>query len=122
MSTPPSKPLSNLPSVLLCPLCAFMGALVLSANFVQDKCYSNKVWAKLCGLPAREVNCCERTLGDALGWRLWVGKSSSSPFAGSESKIRKPSTTLNLEAAIEVRDFVPNGRAAINPNLSRSHL
>ena len=112
----PSTPLPDLPSALLCPRCAFMGALVLSAKFVQDKCYSNKAWAKLCGLPAWEVSRCER----ALGWRLWVGKNSSSPFAGLESKIGKAPTMLNLEAAIEDRDFVPNGRAAVNPNLGRS--
>src|ERR1700748_189546 len=122
MSTPPSTPLPNLPSVLLCPRHAFMGALVLSAKFVQDKCYSNKVWAKLCGLPAREVSRCECALGDALGWRLLGRKNSSSPLAGLESKIRKPPTMLNLVDAIEDRKFVLDGRAATNPNLGRSHL
>jgi len=92
----PSTPLPPLPSPLLCPRRAFMGALVLSAKFVQDKCYSNRAWAKLCGLPAREVSRCERALGDALGWRLWVGKDSLSPFARLESKVGRAPTMSNL--------------------------
>ncbi|KAI9442391.1 hypothetical protein H4582DRAFT_1928168 [Lactarius indigo] len=45
--------------------------------FMQDKCYSNRAWAKLAGLPAREIGRCERALGEALEWRLWVGKIPS---------------------------------------------
>jgi hypothetical protein len=98
------------------PSTRFHGFMVALVKFVQDKCYSNKVWAKLCGLPEWEVSCYEHALGDALGWQLWVGKNTSSPFAGLESKIRKAPTMLNLEAAIEDQDFVPNSCTAINPN------
>lgn len=70
----PLAPLPPLPSPLLCPRRAFLAALILASKFTQDKCYSNRAWAKLSGLPAREISRCERTLGDALEWRLWVGK------------------------------------------------
>ncbi|KAJ7202927.1 Choline/Carnitine o-acyltransferase-domain-containing protein [Mycena rebaudengoi] len=33
---------------------------------IQDKCYSNCAWAKLSGLPAREIGRCEHTLGDTV--------------------------------------------------------
>jgi hypothetical protein len=68
----PTRPL--LPSPLLCPRRAFLASLILASKFMQDKCYSNRAWAKLAGLPAREIGRCERALGEALGWRLWVGK------------------------------------------------
>ena len=68
----PSLP--PLPSPLLCPRRAFLASLILASKFMQDKCYSNRAWAKLAGLPAREIGRCERALGEALGWRLWVGK------------------------------------------------
>ena len=42
---------------------------------MQDRSYSNRAWAKLAGLSPREISRCERALGDALDWRLWVGKS-----------------------------------------------
>lgn len=67
-------PIPPLPSPLLDPRRTFIAALVLASKFAQDKCYSNRAWAKLAGLPPREIGRCERALGDALGWRLWVGK------------------------------------------------
>lgn len=72
----PLAPLPPLPSPLLCPRRAFLAALILASKFTQDKCYSNRAWAKVSGLPAREISRCERALGDALDWRLWVGKTT----------------------------------------------
>ncbi len=65
-----------LPSPLLCPRRTFLASLILASKFTQDKCYSNRAWAKLSGLPAREIGRCERALGEALEWRLWVGKAA----------------------------------------------
>src|SRR6266550_8028274 len=61
-------------SPLLCPRRSFLAALILASKFIQDKCYSNRAWAKLSGLSPREIGRCERALGEALEWRLWVGK------------------------------------------------
>lgn len=75
----PSKPLLPLtpcPSPLLCPRRSFLAALILATKFLQDRCYSNRHWAQLTGLAPREVSRCERSLGEALEWRLWVGKGS----------------------------------------------
>jgi hypothetical protein len=93
-----SSSLSNLPSPLLCPRRAFLASLILASKFNQDRCYSNRAWAKLSGLPAREIGRCERALGDALDWRLWVGKKqpsrslsrcqSEGGLLGMESKVR----------------------------------
>jgi PHO85 cyclin-5 len=66
---------ATLPSPLLCPRRTFLASVILASKFSQDKCYSNRAWAKLSGLPPREIGRCERALGQALGWRLWVGKS-----------------------------------------------
>ncbi|PBK91453.1 hypothetical protein ARMGADRAFT_202677 [Armillaria gallica] len=68
-------PTPSMPSPLLCPRRAFLASLILASKFMQDKCYSNRAWAKLSGLQPREISRCERALGDALGWRLWVGKT-----------------------------------------------
>ncbi|TEB30807.1 hypothetical protein FA13DRAFT_1630008 [Coprinellus micaceus] len=63
-STQPSttaslSPSADLPSPLLCPRHAFLAALILASKFTQDKCYSNCAWAKLSGLPPREIGRCE---------------------------------------------------------------
>ncbi|KAI0302524.1 hypothetical protein BC826DRAFT_984817 [Russula brevipes] len=76
-SRTPSEDLPSLPplpSPLLCPRRTFLASLILASKFTQDKCFSNRAWAKLAGLPAREIGRCERALGEALEWRLWVGK------------------------------------------------
>ncbi|KAI5900059.1 uncharacterized protein SCHCODRAFT_02695316 [Schizophyllum commune H4-8] len=79
----PAEPLSpDLPSPLLCPRRTFLAALILATKFTLDKCYSNRAWAKISGLHPREIGRCERALGDALQWRLWVGKE---PVAAVEA-------------------------------------
>jgi len=74
---------SPLPSPLLCPRRTFLASLILASKFTQDKCYSNRAWAKLSGLPPREIGRCERALGQALEWRLWVGKLPVPPQSPS---------------------------------------
>ncbi|KAJ7460367.1 hypothetical protein B0H11DRAFT_1736698 [Mycena galericulata] len=64
-------------SPLLCPLRAFLAAVILAHKFSNDMPYSNRTWAKLVGLSAREISRCERSLCVILDWRLWVGKSAA---------------------------------------------
>ncbi|KAI0062670.1 hypothetical protein BV25DRAFT_1915818 [Artomyces pyxidatus] len=78
-SREPLPTLPPLPSPLLCPRRTFLASLILASRFVQEKAHSNRAWAKLVGLPAREIGRCERALGEALDWRLWVGKPPSKP-------------------------------------------
>ncbi|KAI1794284.1 hypothetical protein LXA43DRAFT_996368, partial [Ganoderma leucocontextum] len=80
-------PLPALPSPLCCPHGTFLACLILASKFMQDRSYSNRAWAKLAGLPPREIGRCERALGDALEWRLWVGKipASSTSTSGMSS-------------------------------------
>ena len=80
-------PLPVLPSPLCCPRRTFLACLILASKFMQDRSYSNRAWAKLAGLPPREIGRCERALGDVLEWRLWVGKipASSTSTSGMSS-------------------------------------
>ncbi|KIJ67950.1 hypothetical protein HYDPIDRAFT_107495 [Hydnomerulius pinastri MD-312] len=78
-------PLPPLPSPLLCPRRTFLASLILASKFMQDRCYSNRAWAKLSGLPPREIGRCERALGEALDWRLWVGKLPAAQTAPGRS-------------------------------------
>ena len=85
-----------IPSPLLCPRRTFLASLILASKFLQDRCYSNRAWAKLSGLSPREVGRCERALGDALEWRLWVGKQSGKPLVRSRSHADLSFGTTNL--------------------------
>jgi len=42
----PLSPQAPLPMPPLCP-CTFLASLILTSKFTQDRCYSNKAWAKL---------------------------------------------------------------------------
>jgi hypothetical protein len=52
----------------------FLAAISLAWKFLEDKPFSRKLWAKMTRLDASEITGCERALGEALSWRLWVGK------------------------------------------------
>ncbi|KAH7873093.1 uncharacterized protein C8R40DRAFT_1023580, partial [Lentinula edodes] len=55
-----------------CPRRTFLATVILAMKFLYDSTHSNREWALLCRLTPREVSKCERTIGNALHWRLWV--------------------------------------------------
>jgi hypothetical protein len=101
---------ASLPSPLLCPRRTFLASVILASKFSQDKCYSNRAWAKLSGLPPREIGRCERALGQALGWRLWVGKTLLSSHAPSTKQIVRSQS----EGSILIRS-IPSQFLEISP-------
>ncbi|CAE7101634.1 unnamed protein product [Rhizoctonia solani] len=95
------------PSPLIDPRRTFLASLVLASKFLLDKAFSNKAWAKLSGLEALEVGKCERALGSALNWRLWVGRELAREFGGPsleqppsqpQQVLSPPYTSENLSA------------------------
>ncbi|KAG6828207.1 hypothetical protein H0H92_008780 [Tricholoma furcatifolium] len=102
-------PLPPLPSPLLCPRRAFLASLILASKFTQDKCYSNRAWAKLSGLPPREIGRCERALGEALEWRLWVGKqpSAAPPSPPLAAAVQRPLVRTQSESVLNVVNSTP---------------
>ena len=95
-------PLPALPSPLLCPRRTFLACLILASKFLQDRSYSNKAWAKLAGLPPREIGRCERALGEALEWRLWVGKLPSTSIATTPAVPHRAVARCRSEATLQL--------------------
>ncbi len=127
-SSPEDLPsLPPLPSPLLCPRRTFLASLILASKFMQDKCYSNRAWAKLAGLPAREIGRCERALGEALGWRLWVGKMPRycmpprSQSAGDICRVNK-GTNVSSDAPSPTANVVRRSSTLPAPVLSLSTM
>ncbi|KAF8829708.1 hypothetical protein HHX47_DHR2000031 [Lentinula edodes] len=77
----PLPPLPLLPSPLLCPRRTFLSSIILATKFLHDKSYTNRAWGALCQLPPREISRCERALGNALQWRLWLDREYPLPVA-----------------------------------------
>lgn len=102
--SPPLPPLPPQPSPLLCPRRTFLACLILASKFMQDRSYSNRAWAKLAGLPPREIGRCERALGEALEWRLWVGKgpapaSALAPGVGAHRAVTRCRSEATLQSS-----------------------
>ncbi|KAL4255012.1 hypothetical protein ABKN59_003910 [Abortiporus biennis] len=89
-------PLPPLPSPLLCPRRTFLACLILASKFMQDRSYSNRAWAKLAGLPPREIGRCERALGEILEWRLWVGKAPEKSTPSSSRALGRCKSEADL--------------------------
>ncbi|THG99370.1 hypothetical protein EW026_g2956 [Hermanssonia centrifuga] len=103
-ASPPLPPLAPTPSPLLCPRRTFLACLILASKFMQDRSYSNRAWAKLAGLPPREIGRCERAVGEALQWRLWVGKgpapsSVPAPTIGPHRGVARCRSEVMLQRA-----------------------
>ncbi|KAB5594515.1 hypothetical protein CTheo_1998 [Ceratobasidium theobromae] len=60
----------SMDSPLLDPRKLLLAALMLSTKMLHDHAPNNRAWARVCGLDARDVNACERALGQALNWEL----------------------------------------------------
>ena len=92
------------PSPLQCPCLTFIAALVLASKFSEDICRSNVSWAALSGIPLVEVGRCERALGTALDWRLWVGKGfSPSPAQISQTDLPPNVSLLPSQGLVSSR-------------------
>ncbi|KAF7792412.1 hypothetical protein EIP86_003449 [Pleurotus ostreatoroseus] len=127
--SPPLPPLPPLPSPLLCPRRTFLACLILASKFMQDRSYSNRAWAKLAGLPPREIGRCERALGEALEWRLWVGKgpapaSAPAPGVGAHRAVTRcrSEATLNGAVCSWICPVVPTTPAAMYATHSSSSV
>ncbi|KAI0766478.1 hypothetical protein BC629DRAFT_1538024 [Irpex lacteus] len=123
-ASPSLPPLPALPSPLLCPRRTFLACLILASKFLQDRSYSNKAWAKLAGLPPREIGRCERAVGEALEWRLWVGKvpaTSSTPVGTHRAVARcRSEATLQLPTCNWAPAPAPAAPFAARPPAVRS--
>ncbi|KAG2146041.1 uncharacterized protein EDB93DRAFT_1086768 [Suillus bovinus] len=108
-------PLPPLPSPLLCPRRTFLASLILASKFMQDRCYSNRAWAKLSGLPPREIGRCERALGEALEWRLWVGKLPAAPVASGRALTKCKSESNILLRSSPISQSVMETSPAVSP-------
>lgn len=58
--------------LIRCPRRMFLASIITAAKFVQDRCYSNKAWSKISGLPVKDLGKLERAFLKAIDYRLMV--------------------------------------------------
>jgi len=104
----PLPPVAPHPCPLLCH--TFLTSPILASKFTQDRCYSNKAWAKLSGLPPCEIDRYERALGDALEW---VGKT---PTPASSTSPNRSVVRSNSDGELSISSR--QGTHGTNPSFS----
>ncbi|KAJ1028191.1 hypothetical protein NDA13_003637 [Ustilago tritici] len=53
-----------------CPRRMFLASIMIASKFVQDHTYSNRAWAKISGLPVKDLSKLERAFLKAIDYRL----------------------------------------------------
>ncbi|KAG8709076.1 hypothetical protein FRC09_000887 [Ceratobasidium sp. 395] len=113
------------PSPLIGPRRTFLASLVLASKFLLDKAFSNKTWAKLSGLEALEVGKCERVLGTALNWRLWIGRAATresvAPVQNTHNYPSSPPTRISPMSAIFIRGRTPSPMSETSSDADALH-
>ncbi|KAI8915282.1 hypothetical protein DFJ77DRAFT_418256, partial [Powellomyces hirtus] len=72
ISLPNQRPSIPVSSPIRCGRRMFLAALILANKYLQDKNYSMKAWAKICGLDAAELCANERLFLSCINYELFV--------------------------------------------------
>jgi hypothetical protein len=60
----------------------FLAAVVVASKYLQDRNYSNRAWAKISGLPVKEINANEFVFLNVAKYELYVGESLYKRWSG----------------------------------------
>jgi PHO85 cyclin-5 len=53
----------------------FLAAVIVASKYLQDRNYSNRAWAKISGLPVKEINANEFVFLNVCRYELYVGEA-----------------------------------------------
>lgn len=60
----------------------FLASLILASKFLQDRNYRNSAWAKISGLPVREINAAEMVFMKLIDCNLYISKATFEQWYG----------------------------------------
>ncbi|CBQ70956.1 conserved hypothetical protein [Sporisorium reilianum SRZ2] len=102
--------------LIRCPRRMFLASIITAAKFVQDRCYSNKAWSKISGLPVKDLGKLERAFLKAIDYRLMVPEGDWEDWT---AELKRAHGAQNATAAAPAADAedASNGRRS---SLSRS--
>ncbi|KAJ1020134.1 hypothetical protein NDA16_004414 [Ustilago loliicola] len=105
-------------SLVRCPRRMFLASIMVASKFVQDRTYSNRAWAKISGLPPKDLGKLERAFLKAIDyhlmtsdteWEKWTAELSQTfaaqneacnPVAGRRSSLSRSQSDNVTGAAI----------------------
>ena len=60
----------------------FLAAVIVASKYLQDRNYSNRAWAKISGLPVKEINANEFVFLNIAKYELYVGEALYKRWSG----------------------------------------
>jgi len=60
----------------------FLAAVIVASKYLQDRNYSNRAWAKISGLPVKEINANEFVFLNIADYELYVGEALYKRWSG----------------------------------------
>jgi hypothetical protein len=60
----------------------FLAAVIVASKYLQDRNYSNRAWAKISGLPVKEINANEFVFLNVVKYDLYVGEALYKRWSG----------------------------------------
>lgn len=101
--------------LIRCPRRMFLASIITAAKFVQDRCYSNKAWSKISGLPVKDLGKLERAFLKAIDYRLVVSESDWVKWTAELKRAHAAQNAIATAPADEV-----SGATGRRSSLSRS--
>lgn len=98
----------------------FLAAIVVASKFLQDRTYSNRTWAKISGLTAREIEQLERVFLRTIQYNLYVSEAQWTAWTRELTLQRLHNKLPCMPQSVEVPDQVATKSSAICSRLHRA--
>ncbi|KAJ1034967.1 hypothetical protein NDA18_000573 [Ustilago nuda] len=109
-----------------CPRRMFLASIMVASKFVQDRTYSNRAWAKISGLPAKDLGKLERAFLKAIDYRLmtsdvewdkWTAELAQSNASVAEASSNKGVAGRRSNLSRSQSDNVTGAELALDTEL-----
>jgi hypothetical protein len=113
----------------------FLASVILASKFLQDRNYRNSAWAKISGLPVREINAAEMVFMKLIDCNLYISKATFEQWYGllnahisskalQSQQPRVKSTNDGMERLsidqLTYQEKIPKSLQPLSPPLSQS--
>ncbi|CCF51679.1 hypothetical protein NDA11_000910 [Ustilago hordei] len=109
-----------------CPRRMFLASIMVASKFVQDRTYSNRAWAKISGLAAKDLGKLERAFLKAIDYRLmtsdvewdkWTAELAQSNASVTEASSNKGVAGRRSSLSRSQSDNVTGAELALDTEL-----
>ena len=94
----------------------FLAAVIVASKYLQDRNYSNRAWAKISGLPVKEINANEFFFLKVANYKLYVGDALYKRWSGV--LLNHVMATVSVSATVATHPSVGLATPPLTPIMS----